>query len=92
MLATAKAKVENYIRAKDINLGIMFSILDTDSNTRITKSEFRQKMRALHMQLDDEEIGAIFRSLDMNLDGAVGYAELVEQFAAINTQQLIRKM
>lgn len=92
MLATAKAKVENYIRAKDINLGIMFSILDTDSNTRITKSEFRQKMRALHMQLDDEEIGAIFRSLDMNSDGAVGYAELVEQFAAINTQQLIRKM
>ena len=37
------------------------------------------------MRLDDEEIAAIFKNLDMNSNGSVTYAELVEQFSTINT-------
>lgn len=91
-VSSAKIKVENYIRSQDINLGVIFSILDTDSNKQITRVEFKQKLKAMHMRLDDEEISSLFKQLDSNSDGAVGYSELVEMFSAINTQQLIRKM
>jgi Ca2+-binding EF-hand superfamily protein len=40
----------------------------------------------MHMRLDDDEILALFKSLDGNNDGAIGYPELVESFSAINTQ------
>lgn len=91
-MSSAKQKVENYIRAQDINLGVMFAVLDTDSSKRITRVEFRQKVKALHVRLDDDEITALFAQVDGNRDGTIGYDELVEQFAAINTSQLIRKM
>jgi Ca2+-binding EF-hand superfamily protein len=38
------------------------------------------------MRLEDDEILALYKSLDGNNDGAIGYAELVESFSAINTQ------
>jgi Ca2+-binding EF-hand superfamily protein len=38
------------------------------------------------MRLEDDEILALFKSLDGNNDGTIGYPELVESFSAINTQ------
>ena len=40
-LAQAKAKFENYMRSQDINLGVIFAVLDTDSNKIITVQEFK---------------------------------------------------
>ena len=64
---------------------MIFAVLDTDSSKQISRTEFRQKLKAMHMRLDDDEILGLFKHLDSNGDGAVGYAELVEVFSAINT-------
>ena len=56
----------------------MFRVMDTDSSGAMEFSEFKQKVKGLHMGLDDNEVIAIFRSLDMNSSGSVTYAELVE--------------
>lgn len=44
-LQGAKTKVETYIRNNEVTLGILFSVLDTDSNKRIDMNEFKNKMR-----------------------------------------------
>lgn len=91
-LASAKAKFENYLRSQDINLGVIFAVLDTDSNKIITAQEFKQKVRAMHMRLDDDELNALFRHFDINNDGSISYNELVEMFAGLNTAQIVKKM
>jgi Ca2+-binding EF-hand superfamily protein len=73
-------------------LGVIFAILDTDSNKKIDFTEFKKKIRSLHMRMEDDEIASIFRSMDANNDGNIAYNELVEMFSAINTAQIIRKM
>lgn len=40
-LTQAKTKFENYLRSQDINLGVIFAVLDTDSNKVITLPEFK---------------------------------------------------
>ena len=77
-LAGARTKVENYLKSKDISLGTMFRVMDTDSSGAMEFAEFKSKVKGLHMGLDDEEVIAIFKSLDMNSSGSVTYAELVE--------------
>ena len=71
---------------------MIFAVLDTDGNAQISRVEFRQKMKALHMRLEDDEINAIFKYIDANSNGNIAYAELVDKFSAINTAQLIKKM
>jgi len=44
------------------------------------------------MQLQPEEVTAIFREIDRNNSGTIDYNELVEMFSAINTAQMIRKL
>jgi Ca2+-binding EF-hand superfamily protein len=73
-------------------LGVIFAVLDTDSNKRITAQEFKQKVRAMHMRMDDDEINALFRHFDLNNDGSISYNELVDMFAGLNTAQIIKKM
>lgn len=70
-LQTGKTKFENYIRQQDVNLGVIFAVLDTDSNKLIDFVEFKKKIRALHMRLEDDEIASIFRSMDINNDGNI---------------------
>lgn len=77
---------------QDINLGVIFAILDTDSSQSIDFVEFKRKIKALHMNLDEEEMASIFKSMDINGSNSINYSELVEMFASINTQQIIRKM
>lgn len=91
-LQGAKAKVETYIRNNEVTLGILFSVLDTDSNKRIDMNEFKNKMRQLHTGLDEEEMSVLFRSMDRNSDRSIAYGELVEMFSEINTKQIIKKM
>jgi len=40
-VSSAKVKVENYIRSQDINLGVIFAVLDTDASKQISRVEFR---------------------------------------------------
>ncbi len=70
----------------------MFALIDTNSDSEITFPEFRQKMRAMHLVLDDEELKAIFHRLDVNGDHSINYDEFVNEFANINTEKIIGKM
>jgi Ca2+-binding EF-hand superfamily protein len=85
-LVSGKTKFENYIRAQDVNLGVIFAVLDTDSSQQIDFGEFKRKLKALHMNLDDDEMASIFKSMDINGSNSITYNELVEMFASINTQ------
>lgn len=84
-MQSAKAKFEQYIRQKEVNLGVIFSVLDTNSNKEIDIQEFKRKMRGLHTGLDEEEIVALFRSMDINNSQTISYNELVDSFQALNT-------
>lgn len=84
-LISGKTKFENYIRQQDTNLSVIFAVLDTDSSKNIDCAEFKRKIRAMHMGLDEEEIIAIFKAMDMNNDGVISYDELVNMFQSINT-------
>ena len=44
------------------------------------------------MRMDDDEMNALFRRLDINNDGNVSYNELVEMYSSFNTAQIIKKM
>ncbi len=48
------------MRQQEVNLGVIFAILDTDSSKSIDRQEFNKKVRALHMRLEEDEINAIF--------------------------------
>lgn len=39
----------------------------------------------MNMGLDEEEIIALFKAMDMNNDGVISYDELVNMFQSINT-------
>ena len=82
---SAKAKIEQYIVSQDLNLGMMFAIMDTNSDSNISYPEFRQKMRAMHIALDDDESSAFFRRLDMNNTTTIDFDEFVNEFASMNT-------
>lgn len=53
---SGKTKFENYIRMQDVNLGVIFAVLDTDSNNSIDFQEFKTKIKALRMNLDEDEM------------------------------------
>ena len=89
---SAKAKIEQYILSQDLNLGMMFAIMDTNSDSDVSFPEFKQKMRQMHVQLDEDEVQAIFRKLDLNGSGSIDFDEFVSEFAAINTEKIIKKI
>jgi Ca2+-binding EF-hand superfamily protein len=89
---TAKNKLENFIRSEGISLGGVFALIDTNANDRITFTEFRSKIHMLRINIDDEEIAALFKSIDINNDKSITYAEVVDRFSNLNIQQLISKL
>ena len=88
----AKQKIEKYIIASDLNISMLFAIMDTNSNSEIAFPEFKQKLRAMHIALDEDEIVSFFRKLDINNSGSLDFGEFVNEFAAINTEKIINKI
>ena len=77
---------------KDLNIGMMFALIDTNSDSEVQLAEFKRKMRAMHCVLEDDEASAFFRTLDKNNSGTIDYNEFVNEFAAINTEKFISRM
>ena len=88
----AKQKIEHYIQKNDLNLGMMFAIIDTNSDSELSFPEFRQKMRAMQIALDDDELTAFFRKLDIDGSGSIDFDEFVNEFATLNTEKVIAKI
>ena len=57
---------------------MLFNVIDSNSDNTLSKAEFKQKMRALHMGLEEEELEALFRDLDVNSDAKISYNEFVK--------------
>ena len=51
----------------------MFNVLDTNSDKNIAAAEWKQKVRAMHLGLDEDEIMALFRKLDKNHSNTISY-------------------
>lgn len=64
---------------------MLFNVIDTNSDNQLSKAEFKQKLRALHLNLEEEELESLFKYLDADRDGCVSYREFIEQFSAANT-------
>lgn len=91
-LIVAKQKIEQYMISQDVTISMLFNVIDSNSDNVLSKSEFKQKMRALHMGLEEEELESLFRDLDVNNDSKISYNEFVKQFTAINTASIIRRI
>ena len=89
---SARQKIENYIISQDINLGMMFAIMDTNSNSEISFPEFKQKLRAMHIPLDDEEFQSFFRKLDIDNSQSITFDEMVNEFHSIAVEKCIRNI
>ena len=44
-----KSKLKSYIIQQDITLGSLFKLIDTDSNSVLSLSEFMSKMKAINV-------------------------------------------
>ena len=71
---------------------MMFAIMDTNSNSMISLPEFKQKMRSMHIPIDEDETTAFFRKIDINGSGSIDFDEFVNEFAEINTEKIIGKI
>ena len=77
---------------QDVTLSVLFNVIDSNSDNQLSKQEFKQKMRGLHMGLDEPELDVLFKDLDINGDGYISYNEFIKQFTAINTTQIMKRM
>ena len=80
------------MRGKDINLGVMFAILDSNSNNSLSFQEFRAKVYSLDMRLEEEEILALYKSLDKNGNQLITFDELIDKFCCLNNHQLLKRI
>ena len=46
---SAKQKVEKYIMSQDLNIGMMFAVIDTNSDSEVQLNEFKTKLRAMRI-------------------------------------------
>lgn len=88
----AKQKIEKYIISQDLNLGMMFAIIDTDSSSTIAFNEFREKMRMMHLHLEDDEANAFFRHLDIDNSNSIDFVEFINEFAGLCTEKVIKNI
>jgi hypothetical protein len=91
-LASAASKVERFLIQQDVTLSTLFQVIDSNSDSRLARSEFKLKMRGLHVGLEEEELEAMFNDLDANKDQHISYHEFIGQFAAVNTAQLVKRI
>lgn len=64
--ASAKDKVEHYIIRNGLSISVLFNVIDSNADKSLSKSEFKQKLRGLHVGLVEEEYEALFANLDKN--------------------------
>jgi Ca2+-binding EF-hand superfamily protein len=91
-LIGARRKIEQFMISNDVTLSILFNVIDSNSDNRLSKSEFKSKLRGLQMGLEEPELDSLFKDCDGNSDGHISYHEFVAQFTAINTTQILKRM
>jgi len=75
-----------------MTLHMLFQVIDSNSDKRLTKQEFKQKFRGLHIGLEEEEIESLFRDLDVHGDGKIAEQEFIKQFSNINIERIVERM
>uniref|UniRef100_A0A670IEI0 Serine/threonine-protein phosphatase n=1 Tax=Podarcis muralis TaxID=64176 RepID=A0A670IEI0_PODMU len=79
--------VETLCRYK-ADLEIIFNMIDKDHSGLISVDEFRQtwKLFNLHLRInvDDESIDSLARSIDFNKDGSIDFNEFLEAFNVVH--------
>ncbi|KAH1185702.1 serine/threonine-protein phosphatase with EF-hands 1 [Mauremys mutica] len=81
------ALVETLYRYRT-DLEIIFNIIDKDHSGLISIEEFRQTWKLfnshLKIDIDDESIDNLARSIDFNKDGSIDFNEFLEAFHVVN--------
>lgn len=88
-LFSAIEKINSFLMKQNVTLSVLFNVIDTNADQSLSKGEFNQKMKALHLGLKDDEIDALFKKLDINGDGSITYEEFMSSFASVNARQII---
>ena len=65
--------------------------MDSNSDKQLTRGEFLVRMGQLRI-LESTDTQALFKFLDKNRDGKIGYAEFLESFSAMNTQDYLNQL
>ena len=63
--------------SNDVTLSILFNVIDSNSDNRLSKAEFKSKLRGLQIGLEEQELDTLFYHFDLNQDGYISYNELV---------------
>jgi Ca2+-binding EF-hand superfamily protein len=90
-LSVAKQKIEHFIRQNDLTISVLFNVLDDNHDDRLTRSEFKNKLRSLHIGLEEEEIEALFAEVDERGNGRVQLSSFIRQFQDINCVQIVTR-
>lgn len=85
-------KVERFLISNDTAVGVLFNVLDTDSNSFIEKGEFKMKLRGLRVGLLEEELQAMWEEFDSTNTGRISPKEFAQQFRDVQAAQIIRRM
>ena len=78
-----------YMKDNNMDLTMIFAIIDTNSDKNISLPEFRSKIRAMHIPLDQEESDSIFQHIDVDGSGTIDLNELITEFSDLNTESVI---
>lgn len=72
-LGVIKNKLKQYMQAQDITLKTLFKLIDTNSDSQLSATEFKLKLKALQTPLDESEIQSFYLLLDKTGKGIVDY-------------------
>lgn len=87
-----KNKMKQYMTTQDITLATLFKLIDTNSDSQLTISEFKQKMKALQVPLDDNELVSLFQYIDRAQRGTIDYLGFSQEFPEINISYMMKKI
>jgi Ca2+-binding EF-hand superfamily protein len=79
-VSEAHQKIAVYFENSPISAHDMFSMFDTDGDGTIDTEEFRETIEGLGLGLSANAINALGKRYDMNHNGNIDYAEMVENF------------
>uniref|UniRef100_UPI00398EBFAC serine/threonine-protein phosphatase with EF-hands 1 isoform X2 n=1 Tax=Pristiophorus japonicus TaxID=55135 RepID=UPI00398EBFAC len=75
------------------DLEIIFGMIDKDHSGMLSIEEFRQTWKLfsshLHINMDDQCIDDLARSIDFNKDGSIDFNEFLEAFRLVQTDRII---
>lgn len=85
-------RIGHLIRSTHLGLLDIFRAWDSDEDGNLNCSELYGGLDWLGMQLDERQLHAIFRIIDLNHDGYISYEEFVAAFgpSALSTDALLR--